>query len=99
MVKWAAAGLDATFVLTGVRMPDPWRDQIARVLQATAQVEPDGGRLTELALRGIGDMVAEGPAEYGDLSADERQLLALFRHADLSTKMRAVAALQGSPRE
>lgn len=95
LARLARVGVDIVYVLTGIRMPQIWRDQIARVLHTTADVEPDGGRLMELALQGIAEMVAERPAEYGELSADERQLLALFRRADLCTKVRAVAALQG----
>jgi len=90
----AGAGVDVLYVLTGVRLPEIWRDQVARVLRTTAEVEPQGGRLTELALQGVANLVAEAPADYGSLSADERQLLALFRRADLSHKMRAVAELQ-----
>ena len=90
----ASGGEDVLYVLTGVRLPEMWRDQVARVLRATAEVEPHGGRLTELALQGVAGMVAEEPADYEHLSADERQLLALFRRADLSHKMRAVAELQ-----
>lgn len=93
LAQIAARGGDVLYVLTGVRLPEIWRDQVARVLRTSAEVEPEGGRLTELALLGIGDMVAEAAPAYGDLSADERQLLALFRRADLSTKMRAVAVL------
>ena len=95
LARLAPMGVDVVYVLTGIRMPEIWRDQITRVLRTTAEVEPEGGRLTELALRGIAGLVAEPPAEYGELSADERQLLALFRRADLTDKMRAVAVLDG----
>jgi len=90
----AGMGADVVYILTGVRLPEIWRDQIARVLRTTAAVEPEGGRLTELALQGIAGLVAEESPDYGELSPDERQMLALFRRADLTHKMRAVAALE-----
>jgi transcriptional regulator with XRE-family HTH domain len=88
LARLAAAGVDVLYVLTGVRLPDIWRDQIA-----AAQGEPVGDRPAgppACAVTGTADRAPE----RGDLSTDERQLLALFRRADLSTKMRAVAALQ-----
>lgn len=94
LVGISGAGADVLYVLTGVRLPEMWRDQLIRVLRTTAAVEPEGGRLTELALQGIAGMVAEESADYGELSTDERQMIALFRRADLTHKMRAVAELQ-----
>jgi transcriptional regulator with XRE-family HTH domain len=50
----AGAGVDVTYVLTGVRMPPELQDYIRRMLKVTAENDPDGtGSLTAHAGQAI----------------------------------------------
>ncbi len=56
----AGAGVDVTYVLTGVRMPPDLQDYIRRMLKVTTENDPDGtGSLTAHARQAIEQIGAE----------------------------------------
>jgi len=61
----AAAGIDVTYIITGVRMDERMRHNIALMLNVTRGQEPAGtGSLTTKALEAL-SQVAESSAVYG----------------------------------
>lgn len=90
LVKWAAAGLDATFVLTGAELEPTSLAMVTEVLRITAQQEPNGGALTDKAIAAIHDIgglaVAEPRADYASMTSREKALLENYRASDEAGK-------------
>jgi len=86
----ARVGADVTYILTGYRVDEATRTEIARMFSATAAVDHDDLNASAIAATiGVGEdarRVAEDSARYAPMSRRELALLDNYRAADEAGK-------------
>lgn len=92
LISIACIGVDVTYVLTGVRLDEPIRQNIDHMLRFTAAQDPTG--MSESARLAV-ESARETGVEVRARMAEEQELLNLFRTASPAGRAAAIGALRG----